>query len=274
MKPWADRLELARAGWKTDIHISRHGVGKKREGCLSCGVWAKTNYWHGRITDICIHDHGIFEPNHQDIAVGLSKLIANVKEACIRAVDEFPDSVPCVSVPLYREDGSIRLVESGLETSHFKKGHAEHFPTEAIPEGMESGAYTVAGGHLEAMATAALKDCHVEDSLNPYFGRHRYMYDCKDRDWGYKLRIAPLEFDGTKISFKPFEYSTTYLQEGAITKMISTSAHELRMDLFNYGKNGIHQRRSNGLPPGMITLEEYRQKEEERISSLGVDPQG
>ena len=270
-QPWASRIALARAAWVTEIRITEIGVLRADEGRRALGVWARTHYWKGWVADICLHDHAIVTLKGPDdvprTVATLARLVDNVREACERAAVEYPDSVPC-RLPDRMEDGRIALATNSFETGHIATRPPQHFPTEAIPAGMETTALGVEDGHLAALARATVDGLHVEDKLHPYFGRPRYASDCKDRSWGYETRLAARRApDGTRIAFRPVRFSLETLDETYATSLVTSGAAATRARI----NRAVE--RTGALPPDLETLAEWAALEQARRAIRGGDPE-
>lgn len=267
MTPWSQRMSLARQGWSTEVRLSRIGVASSApDTVVAIGVWARRWFWHGWITDVCLHDQAVVDLAQRDGARHAARLVENVSEACGRAEAQYLEAIPC---QLAHKDAEGRLVltESIGDTLRCHGSQRGHFPTEAIPPGIEEGE----DRHLEALIHAALRGLHVEDSLNPHFGRTRYMHDCKDRDWGYRVRLAVRRSAGVKVSFRPIE-STTRLLAPSAAVGLTDGAQDSMLDLFDsYAPEGeMHGRTGNGLPPGFETLQESSWRRD-ALESEGID---
>lgn len=268
---WADRMALTRKGWKTEIRLSRDGLKQGPEDRVAIGVWADTSYWKGWITDICLHDHTIRACNDPALPAVIAGLLANVREACERAEDEFPDSVPCV-MPEKSPSGRLIMAVNTHETRYATGRSRDYYPTEAVPDGPDTGPDT----HLCALIAAAASGLHVTDSINPYFGRSRYARDCKDRDWGYRLRLAVREIDGVKVEFRPQEFSTRLLAAPVVAGLIHSSHGSLLNHFRSYRPDGASAGATgNGLPPGFRSVQEaaaeHRATEEAKLAASEAD---
>lgn len=264
MTCWRDRVALARAGWATEIRLSADGIRSKPEGVFACGFWARSSYWKGWISDIRIHDHAILDLRQKGAAAQVAALAANVREACERASRDFPDAIPCL-VPGKDENGRLRLVENDWEMRQIDARQRAFFPTENIPEGLEEESCATAGSHLDHLIEAALGGFHVEDDINPYFGRNRYARDCKNRDWGYRLRLAMRNANGVQIAFRPRPFTVQSLHEAHACGMIKTAQRSTAELFASYAPGGdLEGRTPNGLPPGEQTIEEWARENNPR----------
>lgn len=81
MSTWIYRLSLARQGWTSQLRLTRHGVRRSEDNIVAAGFWAKTWYWSGGISDICLHDHAMIDLNHPDANAHVAAIIRNVGEA-------------------------------------------------------------------------------------------------------------------------------------------------------------------------------------------------
>lgn len=272
MSAWKTRIELAQRGWHTNIRISREGIGKAHPDKRSIGIWAETGYWKGSLANVCLHLHTICDIR-TDGKAALEALVADVNEVCLRAESEFTDRVPCMGIGRDDEGRGI-LLEHSDETERLRGMKKEHWPTEKL---LPDAASYVDGGicHLDALHTAALMDISVEDSLNTYLGPPRYAHDCKDREWGYRLRLIKSLWGGEKLSFQPQTSSTHTLHEVYVGRLIEGSSEALN-ELFElYGSHGACAGQTpNGLPPGFMTLRESLDAREAenaaRLDALGI----
>lgn len=271
MTPWEIRVGLARRGWQTELRLTRTGLARSDQDRVSAGCWARRMHWSGGIAEVCLHEHGILDPSSPEAVARLRELIDRVDRLCAKAEREFPDTVPCQLMERV-EDGLLRLAVNTFQTKHLVTQNRDLTPSEAIPPGMETGP----DAHLFALLIAAQDGLEVEDSLNPHFGRSRYARDCENRDWGYKLRLAVREAAGTKVSFRPSEFTTRLLAPRAVSGLIGGSKASL-LDLFRaYGPEGeMAGTTPNGLPPGFETLAEMmaaRRAEESQRAEADPEP--
>jgi len=270
--PWEARVGLARRGWATEVRLTRTGLGRSGPDRVAAGCWARTWHWAGGIGEVCLHMHAILEPSAPDAVAKLGALISRVGELCEKAERDFPDTVPC-QITERGPDGLPLLAENEMQTRHLRDQLRDLTPSENIPEGVEAGP----DPHLFALMMAARDGLETEDSINPYFGRSRYSRDCENRDWGYKLRMAIRELNGTRISYQPQEFTTRLLAPRVVSGLIGGTKASL-LDLFRtYGPEGeLAGATTNGLPPGFETLAEVieRRPSEEaaRGAEAGQDP--
>lgn len=267
---WQCRVSLARMGIHTDTRLNTMGIGNESGFERSYGVWGKTWFWQGWITELCIHGHALIDLRHPDDAIGkMTRLHQKVLEAFKRAQVDFPDSIPCMAHKP-REDGLIGLVENSWETERATQNPRRHWPTEVLAEGIEAstGDETL----LRRQLHLSSKGLHVEDALNTYTSPGRMLHDCKDRTWQFKTRIAVREFQDEKISFKPQEFSTRYLEEESASSLSQTAGDILLESFATYAPGGPkHGATGNGLPPGFKTLAEFRAEEEARKEREPID---
>lgn len=253
-------MALARKGWRTAIRISRETLSSGGDDLLSVGFWAESSYWKGWSTDVCLHDHLLGEMNDPALPAAIDDLAANVLEACLRAERDLWDSIPCATGKKM-PDGRLILGVNSAETRHCAKRPRDFFPTEALPPGPDAGP----DRHIDALLAAVGAGMRVEDSINPFFGRSRFSRDCKDRDWGYRLRLAVREIDGVRIQYEPQEFSTRLLAAPVASTLIHASKRALLDHFEAYAPSGaLAGMTSNGLPPGFRTLQEVVAEHEAR----------
>jgi len=261
MSTWTDRVALARDGWMTEIRLTRSGITPRTPTTVAAGIWAKTHYWAGWPADVCLHDHLILDIAEAGAHVRLEALMGNMREACARARRTFEDSVPC---QLPDKDGAGRLMlgTNSIEARHNEGRARDIFPSENIPAGIEDDVMPPASDHLARLMAAAGAGLHVEDSINPHIGRARYMRDCKDRDWGYKLRLARRQAGGVVVAFRPQVFTVEMLHERMAAQLI-TAAHAANEEVFALHAPGgpCHGWTANSLPPGEQTLEEIKTRD-------------
>jgi hypothetical protein len=250
--PWGVRIGMARRGWQTELRLTRSGLARTDEDRVAAGCWARTMHWAGGIAEVCLHEHAIFDPASPEAPARLADLIRRLDRLCLKAERDFPDTVPCQLMER-GEDGLLRLAVNTFQTGHLTPQIRDLSPSEAIPPGVEAGP----DAHLLALLIAARDGLETEDSLNPHFGRPRYVRDCENRDWGYKLRLTVRKENGIKVSFRPQEFTTRLLAPQVISGLIYGSKTVLH-DLFRaYGPEGdLAGVTPNGLPPGFETLAE------------------
>jgi len=272
LTPWGVRVGLARRGWQTELRLTRTGLARSDQDRVSAGCWARRMHWSGGIAEVCLHEHGILDPSSPEAVARLRELIDRVDRLCAKAEREFPDTVPCQLMER-AEDGLLRLAVNTFQTKHLITQNRDLTPSEAIPPGVETGP----DAHLFALLIAAQEGLEAEDALNPHFGRSRYARDCRDRDWGYKLRLVVRESSGVKVSYQPQEFTTRLLAPRVISGLISGSKTSI-LDLFRaYGPEGeLAGGTQNGLPPGFETLAEMiavrRAEEAARLAQEVPDP--
>lgn len=269
--PWEIRVGLARRGWQTDLRLTRTGLAHSDRDRVSAGFWARRMHWAGGIAEVCLHEHGVLYPSSPEAASRLRDLIDRVDRLCAKAEREFPDTVPC-QLTERGEDGLLRLAVNTFQTGHLIPQNRDLTPSEAIPPGVEAGP----DAHLFALLIAARDGLEAEDSLNPHFGRSRYVRDCENRDWGYKIRLALRETNGVKVAFRPQEFTTRLLAPRVVSGLIGGSKAALT-DLFRaYGPEGdLAGSTPNGLPPGFETLQELiSARKAEEAARLAVEGPG
>lgn len=206
MTAWASRLELARDGWATECRITEVGLGRERAGThRAVGVWARTWFWSGWITEVCLHAHAIAPLAEAGIEASIDAVVADVLEACRRARAEFRDSIPCLGQGRDRE-GRLKLAENswamGLVRDTVRRPH----PLERIP-GADTSAPDVPLSRLLARTAAEqgpFGHLHVEDRLSGTYGPPQLLRDMTSRSWGYEVALAPRSWAGRPLRFKPF----------------------------------------------------------------------
>jgi hypothetical protein len=159
------------------------------------------------------------------------------------------------------------------------KGRSGIHPSEDIPPGIERTGLPAQRGLARALAAVAVNQDFasfvIEDRLDPFFGHPRMVADCENRSWGYRTRIAPRQTQGIKICFKPVEATTMILTETAAMGLVQGAEAALRAEFAHYQKGGVLAGMTdNGLPPGMMTLAEWRIQEEARKAALSEGPEG
>jgi len=254
--PWELRVGLARRGWATEVRVTRVGLGRSGRDRAAAGCWARTWHWAGGVGEVSLHEHATLDVAAPDALGALVDLVSRVDRLCEKAERDFPDAVPC-QLPERDADGLLRLAENERETRYMRGQPRDLTPSENIPEGVEAGPDV----HLFALLVAARDGLDSEDAINPYFGRARLIRDCENRDWGYKLRLAFRELDGTRISYQPQELTTRLLAPRVVSGLIGGAKASL-LDLFrSYGPEGeLNGATRNGLPPGFETLAEVIEK--------------
>jgi hypothetical protein len=254
MTVWTDRIALARKGWLTEIGINRNGIASSNATSVACGYWARTQYWTGFLTDICIHDHVIVDLAVDGAYDKIASMTQSVSETIARAEQEFTQTIPCVNGKR-DSHGNLQLFENVHETQYAQSRPRTYFPTEDIPLNIEDTAITNGPDHLDRLISAARAKIWTIDNINPHFGFARYAKDCQDRRWGYRLRMAKRLSGDTKVSFKPKEMTVESLNEQLISPMIGSFHTAIDASFELYAPGGLrHGHTSNGLPPGDQTL--------------------
>lgn len=268
---WELRIGLARRGWQTEVRLTRMGVGRSGGDRLAAGCWARTMHWAGGIGEVCLHEHAILDPAAPDAPAKLGDLVSRIDRLCAKAERDFPDTVPCQTLER-GPDGLLGLAENETQTRLLRDQPRDLTPSEAIPVGVEAGPDL----HLFAQLISARAGLETEDSVNPFFGRPRFVRDCEKRTWGYRFRLAVREVNGIRIAFRPQEFTARLLAPRIVSGLISGSRVTV-LDLFrSYGPEGeMAGATPNGLPPGFETLKETIEKRraaEARCAEAGQDP--
>lgn len=253
MSAWEKRIELARDGWTTECRVTNTGIGNLSKTHRAVGLWAKTWFWDGRISEVSLHAQSIVSFSRGHVANEIERLSSILHEACFRARREYRDAVPLVDHDQSTSD-RIALRENPEETRRLREAKRAFYPTEAIPDGV--GAHGTRA-HENALADAAARGLDVSDRVDPYFGSGRMIRDCQERLWGYRARLAMRSWNGVRVSFDPQEFTTRNLEEVMISELTRSSAAALNELFAEYGETGLRAGETrNGLPPGFMTLEE------------------
>lgn len=267
---WQTRIDLARRGWHTEMRFSRDGIGPANDTTFSCGVWARRHYWNGWIADICLHAHAIFDCAQPDAAERAAAVIEDVAEVCTRAETDYPDQIVCQTLGRDAE-GRIKIAVNDWEMKQVDRNRPKLYPTEAIPPALDICA--PGEGHIEQMLAALQDGLEIEDSINSYFGHARFARDCKDRQWGYRLRIAKRRAaDGARITYRPQVFTSESLHETLAASLIEGARFGMTRLFNRYATGGdLAGTTANGLPPSATTLAEYRQAQEAAKSAAYAD---
>jgi hypothetical protein len=268
---WECRVALARLGIHTTSGISLYGIRNESGHERAYGLWGRTWYWNGLISDVCFHDHAIIDLREEEHCIAqIRQVHERVLDVFQRGLQDFPDSIPCLSHE-ERPDGRLGLVESEWNTKNAREYARKFYPTENIPLGAEVPASNEA--LLRAQLENARNRFNVEDSLDTYTGRVRYIGDCQNRDWQFKTKLVLSEYDGIKLSCRPRAASIDLLSETVAADLARTTGASLMSLFADYGKGGRLERQTgNGLPPGFLTLDEYRVELERRAARMS-DPE-
>lgn len=265
---WHARIALARLGLHTDSRLTTSGIRNESGHERAYGLWAKSWYWQGWISEITVHDHAIIDlRDEEDCLRQIRRCHHRVQEAVERGLREFPDSIPCLSHEK-RDDGMLGLVENSWAMENTKGRSREFYPTELIPEGVEvSACSSVTEDLVRAQLGNARMGLDVEDRLNTYTGRSRYTHDCKDRDWHFVQRIAVRNSAGQRVTFRPRDFTSNLLSETSVSTLARSTGHMMVKLFEDYAPGGIqHGATENALPPGFMTLDEFQaQREREKV---------
>lgn len=268
---WQTRIALARLGFHTDSRLTTSGIRNESGHQRAYGLWAKSWYWQGWISEITIHDHAIIDlRDEEDCLRQISRCHHRVQEAIERGLREFPDSIPCLSHEK-REDGMLGLIESSWAMENSKGRSRAFYPTELIPQGIENSAgISTAEDLVRAQLANARMGLDVEDRLNTYTARSRYTHDCKDRDWHFVQRIAVRKSAGQTVTYRPKEFTCSLLSETCVS-MLARSTGQMMVKLFeSYAPGGpLHGETENALPPGFMTLDAFRAERELEKAARG-----
>lgn len=266
--PWQTRLALARLGIHTDSRLSTTGIRNESGFERAYGLWAKSWYWQGWISEVSFHDHAIIDlRDRADCHRQIERCHHRVLEVVERGLREFPDSIPCLSHQK-RDDGMLGLVESSWAMQNLEGRERDNYPTELLPEGLEEAELPPRPrqeGYIEAQLVNADLGLHVEDQLNTYTGRARYARDCKDRNWHYVQRVAVRKSADHSVKFQPTEFTSLLLTESEVTEFSKTTGAMMANLFASYAPGGSrHGLTEYNLPPGFATLDEYRAEQESR----------
>ena len=199
---WECRIALARLGFSTETRYVKDGYS---------GIWAKSWYWKGWISDVGIHETFSLKG---DVAQQINRAVhahRRILEAVLRASLEYPDTVPCMS---HKDvDGWIGLTTNSWETENCTGPEKERrfYPTQKIPKGIETSK------RGEALIAAQLANVrrgfYAEDKLNTHTGSFRYIQDCKDLEWAFHVRLSKRRHGGRSVKFNTQKYSSPIAPE-------------------------------------------------------------
>ncbi|MFZ3584272.1 hypothetical protein ACOI1H_19220 [Loktanella sp. DJP18] len=244
---WSDRIALTRAGWRTEMRFTRNGIASENPHNRACGVWASRSDWHGVIADVYLHHHAILDLDDPDIHQKLTQLWSELRALCVRAVHTFEKDVPCIII----KDGTLDLAVNRYASDLSAEDTRDVFPTEDLPVHLEYAVIWDGNDHLAALVDAARAGLHVEDSLNPWFGRSRMIRDCKDRTWGYRLRLTQRDSGDVKVVFKPVTFSVETLHEDCLRALVVASHASINRLFARFAAGGADDGTTdNALPPG------------------------
>ncbi len=254
---WADRTYLASKGWNTDLRIQ-----EERNGAINVGLWAKSWFWQGRVSEISLRAHRQVSDS-ADLPAALDRVAEAVREALERAEAEFRDTVPCVTGVM--KDGRIKLAVNAAETQRAFEGPVRELPAQAIRfavDAPEAGTYRQA-----VMDAASIEGLEYNDALNNY-AEARYLQDTAPREWQFECRPRMRRLDGELIRADHHQhsnFSARLIDEDVAASLVSVSSAALRVLFDTYGPGGrLHGATETGLPPGYESVKVYltRQREE------------
>lgn len=254
---WSLRIALPRAGWHTELRISRNGICSSPSSHVSVGFWARTWYWKGWISDVCLHEHDIIDLEDADAHARVLAVMTRLKAACEDATERFVDTIPC-QVTFGTPKEPIELKENSWALEHVNPAR-DIFPTEDIALGTELLSAPAGEDHVSKFLDAARQRFEVEDDMNTYIGRARYLHDCKNRQWGYAARLRKRRHGDVPLSAtRPTRLSVEELDEAIASGLIDLAADRIQRNLKSFGPGGaLHGATANGLPPGKLTRAEY-----------------
>lgn len=240
---WADRTYLASKGWNTDLRIQ-----EERNGAINVGLWAKSWFWQGKVSETCLHAHRQLS-EVTEIPSALDRVAGLVREALDRAEAEFRDSVPCVTGVM--EDGRIKLAANTLEAQRATDGPERETPAQAIRfavDGPETGSYRQA-----VMQAASIRGLEYTDTLNNY-AEARYLQDTAPREWQFECRPNMRRINGELVRadhYQHAKFSARLIDEEVVASLVNVSGAALRVLFDSYAPGGrLHGATENGLPPG------------------------
>lgn len=253
MSAWADRIRLARDGWSTEIRITETGISPETAKThRALGVWARTWFWSGWISDVCLHDHAIVPMERDAMVSTIERVTANLRATCLQARLDFRDSIPCLAGG--REPcGRLRLTENTWAFRNRAAVPRRDHPRELIPETI---ALSAERSHAPALVDTALSGLHVEDRLSGDFGPPALLRDLRERSWGYTTCLVVRDIDGRKLRFRPQRSSTVFLDEDMVAAAMRDAADALTAEFRDFGPGGCREGETlNGLPPGFSWLQ-------------------
>ena len=256
MSAWLQRIALAKLGWRTEIMIDKMGVASDDPMDVRFGIWARRNHWGHALSDVCLHDTvciNLEDDTHGDLA---RHAIDTVHTGCMTAMSLYTDTVPC-QMP-GKVDGKLTFAEHRAETDYIRNFVGSVQPTERLLDDLR--AYDGDQDFIAAVCDVARDGFKIMDSLDHHFGHSRMARDCANRDWGYRIRLAPQLHRGAAVSHNPVESTTRMLHETAVVNLARGAGHSLR---------AYFDRFADGMPPG------YRSREdalaEQRVKTEDAD---
>lgn len=259
MSAWLQRISLAKLGWRTEIMIDKMGVASDDPMDVRFGIWARRGHWGHALSDVCLHDTvciNLEDDTHRDLA---EHAVDTVHLGCMTAMSLYPDTVPC-QMP-GKVDGKLTFAEHGAETDYMRKFVGLVQPTEKLVDDLR--AYDGNHDFIDAVCDVARNGFKFMDSLDHHFGHSRMARDCADRDWGYRVRLAPHVHHGVAVSHNPIESTTRMLHETAVVNLARASAQSLRA----YFDGFYH-----GMPPGFRSREEALADQRKHIEAADLGP--
>lgn len=157
MPVWEQRMDLAIRGWSTDVRIGTLGMASSPPSEIGFSIWAKRWHWAGGVSEICLHAHTDF---NLDIGNGRSRIeacVAKLHDGCLRAVADFPDSVPYQMSGMGTGRIELGFNESG--TKQWDRNRNVH-PTEKLLG--DASLYAGQDDHVDQLVETGMQRMHIE----------------------------------------------------------------------------------------------------------------
>jgi len=187
---------------------------------------------------------------------GITRAVGRVFDACQLAHKDFSETVPVMKHPIADND-PIGLTVNSWAVDHLGEKREDFVPTEDLPDQISSYASTGSDTVVSAMLDTARDGFSVDDSMDTYFGRARYASDCKNRPWGWRLRLAYDDLNKTEMAYQPREISSNELDEALCAGLLTTMSQKMTAMRTSYANGDRQGSTENTFPTGFLTMAEF-----------------
>ncbi|MFG6082821.1 hypothetical protein ACEUZ9_004053 [Paracoccus litorisediminis] len=265
---WADRISLARDHWSSELRLEARGAP---DGHRKIGLWARTYFWSGGISEVCFHVHDLIGTNAPDLAARIDALGSRLLEQCRRGREEYIGRVPCQLPDLF-EDGRQKLAEHSRETEYLN-GRGQNAAPPPHDGSLDVEA-AEAGVYCGALAGLLGQDLHYGDRIDQH-GDGLLLRNPAPRIWRHRAEPTFTTRNGIRLKFQPTSFENRDFSEVAMASHVTASVARLGRLMDEYAPSGSkHGQTGNGLPPGYQTLAEYRAEAEARLVNARLDDDG
>lgn len=245
---WRVRMELAKLGWTSKTRLaSPRSDGGRHE----FRIWYKRWDWHGRRSEVLIHD-GVHlrTADRAAASAAMAELVRLVGQRCLGAWDDYVDCVPCQVL-----EGKLAVHDR--ETEYFRRAQPLE-PTERLPEDMAAACDAAGDPVLASALDLAGLGMDYEDEFTHLW---RTPGDWPlERRWGLDYDVVPRRWNGAAVAHHRLTFAVDSPNETMVGLALQGTCHAVRSMLDRYRPGGP----LGDLPPGMKTVEQHWADEEEK----------